>query len=220
MLAAARCLLTAACRTLSVTSTLISLQQTLVLTLAYFVGSIPFAFLVARTRGVDLRARGSQNVGASNVLRTAGVKSAVAAMCLDAVKGSMAVLIAYRLSNGFAWPVAAGIASVVGHIYPVWLGFRGGKGVATAAGVFAVLAPVALVIASAVFVLAVWMTRYISIGSVAGAAALAILTATGEHPLSVTVGAVIAAALIVYRHRDNLARVRAGTERRIGLRGV
>ena len=142
------------------------------------------------------------------------------AMCLDAIKGSIAVLIAYRLSNGFAWPVAAGLASVVGHIYPIWLGFRGGKGVATAAGVFAVLAPVALVIASAVFVLAVWITRYISIGSMAGAAALAIVAATGEHPLSVTLGALAAAGLIVYRHRDNLARLRAGTERRVGLRGV
>jgi glycerol-3-phosphate acyltransferase PlsY len=195
-------------------------QPTLALTLAYFVGSIPFAFLVARTRGVDLRARGSHNVGATNVLRTAGVASAVAAMCLDAVKGALAVLIAYRMSNGLAWPVAAGLASVVGHIYPVWLGFKGGKGVATAAGVFAVLAPLALGIASVVFVVAVWATRYISIGSMAGAAALAIVAATGQHPLSVTIGAAMAALLIVYRHRENLVRLREGTERRIGLRGV
>jgi len=169
---------------------------------------------------VDLRARGSRNVGASNVLRTAGVASAVTAMCLDAVKGAIAVLIAFRMSNGLALPVAAGLASVVGHIYPVWLGFRGGKGVATAAGVFAVLAPVALAAASAVFVLTVFFTRYISIGSMAAAAALAIATGTGQHPLAVTVGAISAAALIVNRHRDNLARLRAGTERRIGLRGV
>lgn len=195
------------------------MQQTLALTLAYFVGSIPFAFLVARGRGVDLRARGSRNVGASNVLRTAGVTSAVAAMCLDAAKGSVAVLIAYRLSNGFAWAVAAGLASVVGHIYPVWLGFRGGKGVATAAGVFAVLAPAALLSASAVFVVVVWITRYISIGSMAAAAALAIVAVAGEHPLSVVVGACASAGLIVYRHRENLARLRAGTERRVGLRG-
>ena len=167
-----------------------------------------------------MRARGSHNVGASNVLRTTGVWSAVTAMFLDGIKGAVAVLIAYRLSGGMAWGVAAGLASVVGHIYPVWLGFRGGKGVATAAGVFAVLAPVALITASGVFVLAVWITRYISIGSIAGAAALAIVAATGEHPLSVTLGAVIAAALIVLRHRDNLARLKAGTERRIGLRGV
>lgn len=196
------------------------MQQTLALTLAYLVGSIPFAFIVARRRGVDLRARGSRNVGASNVLRTAGVATAVTAMCLDAVKGSLAVLIAFRMSNGLVLPVAAGLASVVGHIYPVWLGFRGGKGVATAAGAFAVLAPVALAAAGAVFVLTVWLTRYISIGSIAAAGALAIVAATGEHSRAVTFGAVSAAALIVFRHRENLARLRTGTERRIGLRGV
>jgi len=195
-------------------------QQTLTLTLAYLVGSIPFAFIVARRRGVDLRARGSRNIGASNVLRTTGVAMAVTAMCLDAVKGALAVLIASRLSNGLVLPVAAGLASVVGHIYPVWLGFRGGKGVATAAGVFAVLAPVALAAASAVFVVAVLVTRYISIGSMAAAAALAVATTNGHQPLAVTIGAIAAAALIVYRHRDNLARLRAGTERRVGLRGV
>ncbi len=196
------------------------MQQTLTLTLAYLVGSIPFAFIVARRRGVDLRARGSRNIGASNVLRTTGVAMAVTAMCLDAVKGALAVLIASRLSNGLVLPVAAGLASVVGHIYPVWLGFRGGKGVATAAGVFAVLAPVALAAASAVFVVAVLVTRYISIGSMAAAAALAVATTNGHQPLAVTIGAIAAAALIVYRHRDNLARLRAGTERRVGLRGV
>jgi glycerol-3-phosphate acyltransferase PlsY len=199
---------------------LTGVQLTIALALAYLVGSIPFAFLVARRRGVDLRARGSRNVGASNVLRTTGVATAVTAMCLDAVKGSLAVLIAYRLSNGLGLPVAAGLASVVGHIFPVWLGFRGGKGVATAAGVFAVLAPVALAAAGTVFILTVWLTRYISIGSIAGAAALAIVAATGEHPQAVTIGAMSAAALIVYRHRDNLVRLRTGTERRVGLRGV
>jgi glycerol-3-phosphate acyltransferase PlsY len=199
---------------------LIRVELTIALTVAYLVGSIPFAFIVARRRGVDLRARGSHNVGASNVLRTTGVATAVTAMVLDAVKGSLAVLIAYRLSNGLGLPVAAGLVSVVGHIFPVWLGFRGGKGVATAAGVFAVLAPVALAAAGAVFVLTVWLTRYISIGSMAGAAALAVVAATVEHPQAVTIGAISAAALIVYRHRDNLARLRTGTERRIGLRGV
>jgi glycerol-3-phosphate acyltransferase PlsY len=195
-------------------------QLTIALALAYLVGSIPFAFIVARRRGVDLRARGSHNVGASNVLRTTGVATAVTAMVLDAVKGALAVLIAYRMSSGLGLPVAAGLVSVVGHIFPGWLGFRGGKGVATAAGVFAVLAPVALAAAGAVFVLTVWLTRYISIGSIAGAAALAVVAATVDHPQAVTVGAISAAALIVYRHRDNLARLRTGTERRVGLRGV
>jgi glycerol-3-phosphate acyltransferase PlsY len=195
-------------------------QLTLALAVAYLVGSIPFAYLVARTRGVDLRARGSRNVGASNVLRTTGVGTAVMAMCLDAVKGSLAVLIASRMSSGLGLPVAAGLASVVGHVFPVWLGFRGGKGVATAAGMFAVLAPMALAIASTVFVITVWITRYISIGSMAAAAALTITTATGEHSAAVTMGAFAATTLIVIRHRENLVRLRAGTERRVGLRNV
>lgn len=195
------------------------MQPTLALTLAYLMGSIPFAFLVARRRGVDLRQRGSRNVGASNVLRTSGVSSAVTAMCLDAVKGSIAVLVASAMSSGLAVPVAAGLASVVGHVYPVWLGFRGGKGVATAAGVFAVLAPIALAVAGVVFIVTVWLTRYISIGSIAGAAALTVVAASGE-PRAIVVGAAVVTSLIVFRHRDNLVRVRAGTERRVGLRGA
>ena len=111
---------------------------------AYLMGSIPFAQLLSRRRGVDLRRVGSGNVGATNVLRTLGVRPAVLAMVLDAVKGTVAVLVAQRLTTGVAAPVAAGLASMIGHVYPVWLRFRGGKGVATAAGAFAVLTPVAL----------------------------------------------------------------------------
>lgn len=196
------------------------MQPTLAVALAYLVGSIPFAFIVARRRGIDLRSRGSRNVGASNVLRTSGVASAVTAMCLDGVKGALAVLIAFRLSSEQAVPVAAGLASVVGHVYPVWLGFKGGKGVATAAGVFAVLAPLALAVASAVFVITVWLTRYISIGSLTGAVALTVAAMTGNSSLDVSVGAASAAGLIAFRHRDNLRRLRSGTERRVGLRGV
>lgn len=186
--------------------------------LAYLVGSVPFAFLLARRRGVDLRRVGSGNVGASNVLRTTGVKRAVAAMSLDAVKGAVAVLVAERLTSGPAIPVAAGLASVVGHIYPVWLGFRGGKGVATAAGVFAVLAPVALTVASAVFLVAVWITRYISVGSLAAAVTLAITAIATDLPTAVAVGTVVAALIILHRHRANLSRLLAGTERRVGQR--
>ena len=184
----------------------------------YLVGSVPFAYLLAQRRGIDLRRVGSGNVGATNVLRTSGARQAVLAMCLDAAKGAVAVLVARALTTGPATPVAAGLASVVGHIYPVWLGFRGGKGVATAAGVFVVLVPLALAIASSVFVLAVWVTRYISVGSMAGAIALAVSAAAGEAPGAVAVGAAIAALIIVHRHRGNLARLMAGTERRVGQR--
>jgi acyl phosphate:glycerol-3-phosphate acyltransferase len=184
----------------------------------YLVGSVPFAYLLARRRGIDLRRVGSGNVGATNVLRTSGAAQGVAAMLLDGAKGAVAVVIAGALATGPATAVAAGLASVIGHIYPVWLGFRGGKGVATATGVFMVLAPFAVAIASVVFIFAVWATRYISVGSMAGAVALAVTAAAIEVPAAVAVGAVIAALIIIHRHRGNLARLMSGTERRVGQR--
>ena len=184
----------------------------------YLTGSVPFAYLLARRRGVDLRRTGSGNVGAANVLRTSGVPNAVLAMCLDAAKGALVVLLAQRLSGGPATAVAGGLAAVVGHIYPVWIGFRGGKGVATAAGVFVVLAPLAVAIAGGVFALATWVTRYISVGSMTAAVTLAVTAAAADAPAAVAVGAVAAAVIVVHTHRGNLARLLAGTERRVGER--
>lgn len=194
------------------------MEEIFAVALGYLVGSVPFAFLLARRRGIDLRNVGSGNVGAANMLRTSGVAAAIAVMALDAVKGALAVLVAQRLTAGPATPMAAGLASIIGHIYPIWLVFRGGKGVATAAGVFAVLVPTALAIAGAVFVLAVWVTRYISVGSIAGAITLATAAAASGAPAAVTVGAAVSALIIVHRHRTNLARLLAGTERRVGQR--
>jgi glycerol-3-phosphate acyltransferase PlsY len=194
------------------------MEEILAVTLAYFVGSIPFAFLLSRRSGIDLRRVGSGNVGASNVLRTSGVRTAVIAMLLDAAKGALAVLVAQPFAVGPATPVAAGLASIVGHIYPVWLRFRGGKGVATAAGVFAVLTPSALGIAAGVFLVAVWVTRYISVGSMTAAATLALVAALGDAPVIVAAGAALAALVILHRHRANVRRLLAGTERRIGQR--
>ena len=194
------------------------MEEIAAVVVAYLVGSLPFAFLLARRGGIDLRRVGSGNVGATNVLRTSGVTRAVIAMCLDAAKGLLAVVVAQRLTSGAATPVAAGVASVIGHIYPVWLGFRGGKGVATAAGVFAVLAPLALGIASGVFLLAVWVTRYVSVGSMAAAVTLAVAASASEVPAAVAVGAIVSALIIVPRHRGNFARLLAGTERRVWQR--
>ena len=187
---------------------------------AYLMGSIPFAQLLSKRRGIDLRRVGSGNVGASNVLRTLGVRPAVLAMMLDAVKGTVAVLIAQRLTNGVAAPVAAGLASMIGHVYPVWLRFRGGKGVATAAGAFAVLTPVAAVAAVAAFLLTVALTRFISVGSMVAALTLAGWAIASDAPRIVEVGAAIGAALVLIGHRANLLRLVAGTERRVGQRGV
>ena len=196
------------------------MNAVLAVTVGYFVGSIPFAFLLSRHRGIDLRRTGSGNVGASNVLRTTGVRAAVLAMVLDGVKGTIAVLIAQLLSAGAVAAVIAAFASVIGHVYPIWLRFRGGKGVATAAGAFAVLAPEALAIAASVFVVAVLATRFISVGSVAAALTLALVATFSDAPAVVAIGATASALIIIYRHRDNLARLVAGTERRIGQRVV
>ena len=187
---------------------------------AYFVGSIPFAQLLSRRRGIDLRRVGSGNVGATNVLRTSGVRAAVIAMMLDAVKGTVAVLVAQRLTNSVAAPVAAGLASMIGHVYPVWLRFRGGKGVATAAGAFAVLTPVGVVVAAAVFLLVVAIWRFISVGSMAAAVTLAGWALVSGAPSAVGIGAAVAAVMVIAGHRANLARLAAGTERRIGQRRV
>jgi glycerol-3-phosphate acyltransferase PlsY len=189
-----------------------------VVAFGYLVGSIPFAFLLARRRGVDLRHVGSGNVGAANVLRTSGAPNAAVALCLDALKGAVAVLVAQRFSGEPATPVAGGLASIIGHIYPVWLGFRGGKGVATAGGAFIVLAPVAVAIAAAMFALAVWVTRYVSVGSLAAAVTLAVTTTAIDPPAAVVGGALVAAVIIIHRHRGNLSRLIAGTERRVGQR--
>jgi acyl phosphate:glycerol-3-phosphate acyltransferase len=185
---------------------------------AYAIGSIPFALLLARSWGADLRRTGSGNLGAANVLRASGITAGVLVALLDIAKGACSVLLAQRLTDNPSAPAAAGLAAIVGHIYPAWLRFRGGKGVATACGAFSILTPVALPPALAVFVVGVWITKYISLGSVLATVTLpAIAYATGS-PLPVVVAACAAAALIVFRHRSNLARVRTGTERRVGAR--
>lgn len=194
------------------------MNELAVLTFGYFAGSVPFALLLTRRRGIDLRQEGSGNVGATNVLRTSGVPHALLALSLDAAKGAIAVLVGQRLSIEPVAPVAGGLASIVGHIYPVWLGFRGGKGVATAGGVFVVLSPPAVAIAVVAFASVVWMTRYVSAGSIVAAVTLAVAAAALDASAPVVSGAVITAVVIILSHRGNLARLFAGTERRVGER--
>jgi len=122
------------------------------------------------------------------------------------------------LAVGSAVVTSAGVAAIVGHIYPVWFGFRGGKGVAASAGVFAVLAPLATAVAALVFVVTIAATRFISAGSIAGALALPVAAAVANLPNPIVAGTLLAAAIVLVRHRDNLSRLLAGTERRIGLR--
>ena len=186
---------------------------------AYLIGSVPFALIVARGWGApDLRRVGSGNLGATNVLRASGVTAGVLVALLDVGKGAAGVILASRLGGSNTTPAVAGFAAIVGHIYPVWLRFRGGKGVATACGVFAALAPVALPPALAVFLISAWVTKYMSVGSVLASAALPPIAYAMGTPTPVVLTAAAAAALIVFRHRSNLARVWLGTERRIGAR--
>ncbi len=186
--------------------------------LGYLTGSVPFAFLMARRAGIDVRFTGSGNVGAANVLRTTGAWRGVAVMALDVGKGIAAVAIAWVMSGGAAPAAVSGAAAVVGHIYPVWLRFHGGKGVAVAAGVFTMLSPLATAIAAGLFLVTVWITRYVSLGSIAATLALPpVAWLTGE-PRAVVLSAAGSAALILFRHRSNWRRLRSGTERRVGAR--
>ena len=184
----------------------------------YLAGSVPFAFLLARRAGIDVRVAGSGNVGAANVLRTTGAWRGVVVMLLDVAKGASAVLIVSLAAGGASIAALTGAAAIVGHIYPVWLRFHGGKGVAVAAGVFGILTPIATGIAAALFVLTVWLTRYVSLGSVAATLALPPVAWWSGAPNAVVAAAAGAGALILFRHRANLRRLYSGTERRVGTR--
>jgi len=190
-----------------------------VILLGYLLGSIPFALLLSRRwSAVDLRAVGSGNVGAANAMRASGVAAGVLVALLDAAKGAAGVALAARLSGDAAAPAAAGVAAILGHVYPIWLRFRGGKGVATACGVFSVLTPAAVPPALAIFVGVVWLTKYVSLGSLLATLALPPMAYALGGSAPAVVAAFGAAAIIVFRHRSNLGRLWTGTERRIGAR--
>ena len=193
----------------------------LVTILGYLVGSVPFALLTARRWGVpDLRSVGSGNLGAANVLRACGVTAGVLVAVLDITKGALSVMLARRLSDQAAAPALAGVAAIVGHIYPVWLRFRGGKGVATACGVFSALSPLAIPPAVTLFALTVWLTKYMSLGSVLGSLVLPPFVYLAGSPAPAIAAAFAASALIVFSHRSNLMRLRTGSERRLGTRNA
>jgi len=184
--------------------------------IAYLIGSIPFGYLIVRGKiGADIRETGSGGTGATNVSRRAGKAAGVVTLVLDVLKGSAAVLIAARLTHS-DWSVpAAAIAVLVGHIFPVWLGFRGGKGVATGAGVFLVLAPVAVLCAGVLFLAIVVSTRYVSLGSMIAAAAIPLFVWWQSDSRPLLIAAVLGALLIVFAHRGNIGRLAHGTEPQI-----
>ncbi|HVF23086.1 MAG TPA: glycerol-3-phosphate 1-O-acyltransferase PlsY [Pyrinomonadaceae bacterium] len=188
------------------------MRAVLVVMLAYLIGSIPFGYLIVRMSGRgDVRQTGSGGTGATNVSRRAGKAAGVFTLILDACKGAIAVLIATRTGDS-SLIAAAAIAVIVGHIFPVWLGFRGGKGVATAVGVFVVLAPLALLCAGIVFLIVFLFTRYVSLGSITAAAIVPFVGWFTGLTLATLTSAVVAAALVIFAHRANIARLINGTE--------
>jgi acyl phosphate:glycerol-3-phosphate acyltransferase len=205
---------------------------------AYLLGSIPTGFLVARAKGIDIRKAGSGNIGATNAMRVLGKPAGLFVLLLDALKGYAAV--AFLAPQIFNWLaphflglatsfsgepfelrlrllVIAGIGAVLGHNYTCWLKFKGGKGIATTAGVYLALAPWALLVALIVFILAVALTRYVSVGSIAAAIALpAAVWIMTPHNLFLGLVTTALGLLAIYKHKSNLQRLRAGTENRFG----
>lgn len=183
---------------------------------AYLLGSVPFSYLVARRKGVDVRAVGSGNVGATNVMRSAGNAAGLVAFALDFAKGAAATALAMKYFGGAGMPAAAAVLAVLGHMYPVWLRFKGGKGVATGAGAFLPPAPLATLAALVTFGVVAGLSRYVSLGSIVGAAMLpAAAWLLGVHP-PIPAAAAAVAALIAWKHRANLQRIARGTESRVG----
>jgi acyl phosphate:glycerol-3-phosphate acyltransferase len=188
---------------------------------AYLLGSIPFGLLLARLfGGGDVRKSGSGNIGATNVARVAGPLAGILTLIFDTTKGAVAVWAAGRVTNDRAtWMIISAFAVLLGHCFPVWLKFKGGKGVATALGVFLVLSPLAAVSALLLFVLFVAYWRYVSLGSVAAAAAMPLLiyflwAPRHAPPVVVDVGTLAIALLVIYKHDGNLQRLIEGTEPR------
>ncbi len=193
--------------------------------LGYVLGAIPFGLLIGRwTRGIDLRAFGSHRTGATNALRTLGARAAAGVFVLDVAKGVAAVILARLLFGGgelTEWAAAlAGVAAIVGHNWSAFIGFTGGRGVATSAGALAAMSPWTLVILVPIVFGVVWRTRYVSLGSITGAIGAALVTAVlaglGAASLPAVAYAVASGLLVTVSHADNIGRLRAGTERRIG----
>lgn len=201
---------------------------------AYLVGAIPFGYLAGRLRGIDIRTVGSRNIGATNVMRTLGRPLGLATLLLDAAKGYCGAvfipqLVLLLLDGGDAplpgdWSLAGGVCAVVGHTWPVYLGFRGGKGVATSAGMLLGLAPLAAGLALAAFAVVLAFSGYVSLGSITAAVVLAVsiwfkpfLPAGASNLLAPVLS--LLAVLVIVRHRANIGRLLNGTERRIAFRG-
>jgi glycerol-3-phosphate acyltransferase PlsY len=190
-------------------------KELLLLPLAYLLGSIPTGLLLAKAfGGVDIRSAGSGNIGATNVYRTMGRKMGIMTLLGDCLKGLLPVLLARYYDLPYLWIAAIGTAAFIGHVYTVFLGFKGGKGVATALGVFLAAEPLAVACAIIIFAVVLWHWRYVSLASIAAAIAMPVFVAMlDSNPVMIAMTAIIA-TLVVHKHRENIGRLRNGTENR------
>ena len=192
---------------------------TLLIISAYLIGAIPTGVILTRLAGgEDIRSAGSGNIGATNVYRVAGRKLGVITLVGDCLKGVIPLLIAQQ---GFSLPPSGialvALAAFIGHCYPVYLGFKGGKGVATALGIFLVLSPLSVLCLLVVFVLILWKWRYISLASISAAATVPLLVLWFESSFALFVATLVIAAIIIWKHRANIERLRDGTESKFNL---
>ena len=199
----------------------------LVVLIAYLLGSIPTGFLLAKARGVDIRTVGSGNIGATNVFRILGKPAGVLVLLADAAKGWLAVFVVAKLLSGWFYPAAgltarewfaicAGIAAILGHNYTCWLYFKGGKGIATSAGVLLALFPKALLVVVAIWILVFAASRYVSLASIIGSFWLPVFVWVFGYGDRLVVVALVLTALAIYKHKSNIQRLIAGTEHRFG----
>ena len=187
----------------------------LILTIAYILGAIPFSVIITRLKGIDLRTVGSGNFGATNVYRALGIKYAVLVFLLDAIKGALPVWYAMTLFASPIIHIVIGFMAIFGHTFSLFLGFKGGKGVATAAGVFAVLSPVPFSITFLVVIALIFITRMVSVGTLAGCILLPILLVQFNEPQLLVVSVSVIAFFIVLKHRGNIKRIVQGTENKL-----
>jgi len=194
---------------------------------SYLLGSIPFGYLAGRLRGIDIRQAGSGNVGATNVVRVLGKRYGYPVFVLDVLKGFGAVKISMVIAPGQPpewnspeiFGILAGMSSFLGHLYPPWLTFKGGKGVATSAGALLALTPMATLIGVTVWIIVFWLTRYVSLASMTAAIALPIVILAvnwkdRNNVKPLVCSSAIVAAVVIWRHRSNLSRLTRGTEQR------
>ncbi len=187
--------------------------------LSYLLGSFPSGYLLFRFKNKgDIRDFGSQSIGATNVLRTSGWKLAIPVAVLDIFKGFFPVFLGLKLFEDSRWALVFGFCAIVGHCYPIFLRFKGGKGVATAAGVYAVIGPIPLLLMIAVFVLVISITRYVSLGSILGVLSFPLFSYFFQGEAELLFLGVVVFLLITFRHRENVQRLIKGNERKLGER--